>query len=66
MNASSSSGPVSAPRSKFKRFLQNLALALITFLFCGLILEVALRIAGYGNLEIYEPDAKLYWRLKPN
>ena len=20
----------------------------------------------YGNLEIYEPDAKLYWKLKPN
>jgi lysophospholipase L1-like esterase len=30
------------------------------------MLEIALRIMGYGNLEIYEPDRKLYWRLKPN
>lgn len=33
---------------------------------CAVLLEVVLRIAGYGNLEIYEPDRALYWRLKPN
>jgi lysophospholipase L1-like esterase len=29
-------------------------------------LEVVLRINGYGNLEIYQPDPVLYWKLKPN
>jgi hypothetical protein len=52
--------------SRGRRLLQNLALALVVFLFCGLVCEIALRLAGYGNLEIYEPDAKLYWKLKPN
>lgn len=33
---------------------------------CFFLLEVTLRIAGYGNLEIYEPDSRLFWRLKPN
>jgi lysophospholipase L1-like esterase len=27
---------------------------------------MALRIAGYGDLEIYASDPKLYWKLKPN
>ncbi len=25
-----------------------------------------MRIAGYGNVEIYQPDPLLYWKLKPN
>ena len=29
-------------------------------------LEVLLRLNGYGNLEIYQPDPALYWKLKPN
>ena len=29
-------------------------------------LEIILRLNGYGNLEIYEPDPLLYWKLKPN
>lgn len=45
---------------------QNLALSFGVFLGCLLICEVVLRLAGYGNLEIYEPNEKLYWRLKPN
>jgi lysophospholipase L1-like esterase len=45
---------------------KNLALAFGSFLFCFLLLEVSLRFAGFGNLEIYVPDPKLYWRLKPN
>ena len=49
-----------------KRFLQNLVLAIGTFLLCVVVLEVVLRLNGYGNLEIYEPDPKLYWKLKPN
>ena len=52
--------------SRTRRLLQNLALASAVFLGCILICELVLRFAGYGHLEIYEPDAKLYWKLKPN
>jgi lysophospholipase L1-like esterase len=65
MSASSSSA-TSAPKSRGKRLLQNLVLAGGVFLLCFVVCELALRLAGYGNLEIYEPDPKLYWRLKPN
>jgi lysophospholipase L1-like esterase len=66
MNANSEAGLTPAPRSGGKRWLQNLGLFCGTFLVCTALLEVALRVMGYGNLEIYEPDRKLYWRLKPN
>jgi len=56
----------SAAARRPKRRWQNLALAIVTFGLCGVIFEIALRVAGYGNLEIYDPDPKLYWRLKPN
>ena len=52
--------------SRWKRLLQNLALALATFLLCVGAFEIILRLNGYGNLEIYQPDPKLYWKLKPN
>jgi lysophospholipase L1-like esterase len=55
-----------ASRSRARRWLQNLSLALATFLLCGLVLELVLRLAGDGHLEIYQPDPKLYWRLQPN
>ncbi len=54
-----------APR-RWKRLLQNLGLAAGTFLLCVVLFEVILRLNGYGKLEIYQPDPKLYWRLKPN
>ena len=60
-----SAAPI-APRSRGRRRLQNLALATGTFALCTVLLEAGLRLAGYGNLEIYTPDARLYWRLKPN
>jgi lysophospholipase L1-like esterase len=53
-----------APR--WKRLLQNLALSFATFLLCVAALEIILRFAGYGNLEIYQPDPRLYWKLKPD
>lgn len=31
-----------------------------------LAIELILRCAGYGRLEIYQPDPKLFWRLSPN
>lgn len=51
---------------RLKTVLQNVALAAGSFGLCFLVLEVALRIAGYGNVEIYQADPLLYWRLKPN
>jgi lysophospholipase L1-like esterase len=70
MNASSDQVAASSPEpkksSRTRRLLQNLSLALGTFLFCLLASEVVLRLLGYGNLEIYQPDPALYWRLKPN
>ena len=31
-----------------------------------LLMEAVLSLAGFGNVEIYVPDPKLFWRLKPN
>jgi lysophospholipase L1-like esterase len=36
------------------------------FLLCIVIGEVTLHLMGYGNLEVYDPDPRMYWRLKPN
>jgi lysophospholipase L1-like esterase len=52
--------------SRAKRLLQNLGLSLATFALCVAAAELVLRLLGYGNLEIYEPDRALYWKLKPN
>src|SRR5574341_16811 len=30
------------------------------------VMEMALRVAGYGSVEVYAPDPDLLWRLKPN
>jgi lysophospholipase L1-like esterase len=57
--------PGSAASSRRKQWLQNLALMTLTFSFCFVALEIALRLAGYGNVELYEPDPILYWKLKP-
>ena len=63
---SASSNPKPVKKSRLKRVLQNLALMAGVFLFCFLVLEIVLRIAGFGNVEIYVPDPLLYWKLKPN
>jgi hypothetical protein len=60
---SNSSERVKSPR--LKRFLQNGALCVVTLGLCFVGFEVALRLAGYGNVEIYEADPVLYWKLKP-
>ena len=62
MNSSSSQ----TKKPRLKRFLQNTALFFGAFALCLVGFEVALRIAGYGNVEIYEPDPVVYWKLKPN
>ena len=51
---------------RLKRALQNLALSVLSLMLCFAVLEVVLRFCGYGNVEIYEPDPVLYWKLKPN
>ena len=65
MSTSSSSEPAARP-SRLKNALKNLALFGFTLLLCVGLTELALRILGYGNVEIYEPHPQLYWRLKPN
>ena len=65
MNGNSEPKPAAAT-SRWKRLLQNLALSGTVFLLCIVALELVLRLCGYGNLEIYQPDPKLYWKLKPN
>jgi lysophospholipase L1-like esterase len=57
---------IAAPKSRWNRLLQNLALSGMVFFVCVAAFEIALRFCGYGNLEIYQPDPKLYWKLKPN
>jgi len=52
--------------SRWKRLAQNLVLSLGVFLLCAGAFELLLRLNGYGNLEIYESDPVLYWKLKPN
>lgn len=51
---------------RLKRFAQNSALFFAVLALCFIGFEVALRMAGYGNVEIYEPDPVLFWKLKPN
>lgn len=53
-------------KPKVKQLFINLALSAAVFALCFVVLEGCLRIAGYGNLEVYQPDSLLYWRLKPN
>src|SRR5256714_10925202 len=43
-----------------------MALSAASLLLCVALLEIVLRLCGYGNLEIYEPDPVLYWKLKAN
>jgi lysophospholipase L1-like esterase len=65
MNANSNPKPA-LRKPSWKGLLQNLFLSGVVFLLCFAMLETTLRLMGYGNLEIYQPDAKLFWRLKPN
>jgi lysophospholipase L1-like esterase len=57
---------LTSKKSRGKRLLQKLGLAGGSVLVFLLLFEIVLRFCGYGNLEIYQPDTKLYWKLKPN
>lgn len=52
-------------KKRLKNLLINLGLAAASLLVCIAGIEIVLRFSGYGNLEIYEPDPVLYWKLKP-
>lgn len=67
-HSSTKSEPVAPgqPASKARRLLGNLALSVCSLLIFVGMLEGMLRWMGYGNVEIYQADPLLYWRLKPN
>ena len=52
--------------SRLKHGLQNTGLVIGSIFFVLFVLEITLRVAGYGNVEIYQPDPKLMWKLLPN
>jgi lysophospholipase L1-like esterase len=52
-----------AKLKKLGRILFVMAGGFLILLILG---EFALRFLGYGNLEVYDPDPELFWRLKPN
>jgi lysophospholipase L1-like esterase len=58
--------PPAHPARRRGRLLPKLVLASASLLVFLLLAEVVLSLAGFGNVEIYEPDPKLFWRLKPN
>ena len=64
MPENSSTPSAKAPR--WKRLLPKLGLSLTIFLIALGGFEIILRLNGYGNLELYQPDPALYWKLKPN
>jgi len=64
--STSSNSEKAPPASRWKNALKNLALFGAVFLICFALAEVVLRLMGYGNVEIYQPDPLVIWRLKPN
>jgi lysophospholipase L1-like esterase len=58
--------PEKPKRLRGKNLPFKLAFSAFVFFLCVAALEIILRLNHYGNLEIYEPDPQLYWKLKPN
>ena len=50
---------------KLKSSLQNLSLFFISIILFASLSEIVLRFFGYGDLIIYQPDPKLFWKPKP-
>jgi lysophospholipase L1-like esterase len=63
---SGNSDPPARKTPRWKAWLQNLALAGFSVLLCLAVIEGVLRLNGYGNVEIYVPDPRVFWKLKPN
>lgn len=53
-------------KSRIGNLFKSLCLSLASLLIFLAVMEGALRLFGYGNVEIYAADPLLYWRLKPN
>lgn len=62
---SSTTPPAPVPRRRFG-LLPKLAAAVVSLLLFFLVAEVVLSLAGYGQVEIYDADRRLFWRLKPH
>ena len=45
---------------------QNLYIAAATIFLTLVVIEIVLRLMGFGNVETYLPDQNMIWRLKPN
>lgn len=45
---------------------QNIIISISSVFVLLIIMEIILRIVGYGNVETYLPDQQLIWRLTPN
>jgi hypothetical protein len=58
--------PAQKKRFSAKRLFLKLGFSAAVFLLCVVVGEVTLHLMGYGNLEVYDPDPRLYWRLRPN
>jgi len=51
---------------RFKSLAKNIALSALSLLVCFGLCELGLKLAGYGNLEVYDWDPYVYWKLRPN
>ncbi len=62
-----SSPTETAPAAPRRRgILPKLFLALFSLVLFLVAAEVVLGLMGFGKVEIYEPDPRVFWRLKPN
>ncbi|MFO1499622.1 MAG: SGNH/GDSL hydrolase family protein [Verrucomicrobiota bacterium] len=64
-NNETNPAPPAQPKSR-RALLINLSLSAASLLVFVALLELAFRLLGYGNVEIYQADPQLYWKLKPN
>ena len=51
---------------KKRELFKNILLFLTSLFICFILWELVLRFSDYGNLIIYEPHPKLYWKSEPN
>jgi hypothetical protein len=58
--------PAQKRRFSGKRLFLKLGFSGGVFLLCIVLAELTLHMIGYGDLEVYDPDPQLYWRLRPN
>jgi hypothetical protein len=68
LSTSAADNPPSIAKRPFsrKRLLLKLGFSAAIFLLCVGFGELVLHLMGYGNLEVYDPDPRVYWRLSPN